>query len=137
MAVVLDTDHLSILLQETQPSCSRLLARLDRLPADDVATTIVCFQEAVQGWLAHLNRARKDAQVLHAYAELDAIWRAFCKMNVIPFDAEALDSFHSLRPRCRRVATLDLRIACVAITTDALLLSCNLRDFRQVPGAAR
>jgi hypothetical protein len=71
VAVVLDTDHLSILLQETQPACRRLLARLDRLPADDIATTIVCFQEAFQGWLAHLNRARKDPQVLHAYAELE------------------------------------------------------------------
>jgi hypothetical protein len=29
---------------------------------------------------------------------------------------------------------MDLRIASIAIATDSILLSRNLRDFRQVPG---
>ena len=134
MPVVLDTDHLSILLKKSQPGSDRLLARLDELAPDDIATTIVCFQEQVQGWLAYLNRAKTDAHVLRAYAELDALCRWFSKMNVLPFSAAALQCFHSLRKQCRRVGTLDLRIASVALTTDATLLSRNLRDFRQVPG---
>ena len=45
MPVLLDTDHLSVLQWQEQPACERLLARLDLLPADDVATSIVSFQE--------------------------------------------------------------------------------------------
>jgi hypothetical protein len=55
-AVVLDTDHLSVVLQQRQPAYDRLVARLDQIPADDVATTIVCFQEQMQG-VARLSAA--------------------------------------------------------------------------------
>jgi tRNA(fMet)-specific endonuclease VapC len=66
--VVLDTDHLSVLQWQEQPAADRLLARLDRLPPDDIATTIVSFQEQVEGWLAYLKRAAKPEEVVRAYA---------------------------------------------------------------------
>jgi tRNA(fMet)-specific endonuclease VapC len=132
--VLLDTDHLSVLQGEEQPACDRLVARLRQLPPEDVATSIVSFHEQVQGWLAYLNRARKLEQVVKAYAELETIWRSFLKMNVLPFSAEAQTEFVELRRQCRRLQTMDLRIASVAITTSSTLLSRNLRDFRQVPG---
>ena len=69
MPVLLDTDHLSVLQWQEQPACDRLLARLDRLPVDDVATSIVSFQEQVQGWQAYLNRAKKPNQIVEAYAK--------------------------------------------------------------------
>ena len=133
MAVILDTDHVTI-LQRQGPEADRLLLRLDQLPPDDIATTIVSYQEVLQGWLAFLNRARGDHQLLQAYAELDKIRRAFQKMNVLPFEAAAQATFKSLRRQARRLGTLDLRIASIALTTTGKLLSRNLRDFRQVPG---
>jgi hypothetical protein len=60
--VILDTDHVTI-LQREGPEADRLLARLDQLPPDDIATTVVSYQEQLQGWLAFLR----------AYAELDKI----------------------------------------------------------------
>ena len=133
MAVILDTDHVTI-LQRQGPEANRLLNRLDQLAPDDIGTTIVSFQEQMQGWLAYLNAVRRDHDVLRAYAELDKIRRSFQKMNVLPFDDAALDCFNSLRKRCRRVGTLDLRIASIALTTESKVLTGNLRDFRRVPG---
>jgi len=104
------------------------------LPLDDVATTIICFQEQVQGWVAFTSRAKTDSQILLAYSRLDSMWRWSCKMNVHPFDDAALTEFHSLRPKVRRLGTPDLRTASIGIATDSTLLSRNLRDFRQVPG---
>jgi tRNA(fMet)-specific endonuclease VapC len=132
--VLLDTDHLSVLHWQEQPACDRLLARLDRLAADDIATSIISFQELVQGWLAYLNRARKPAQVVLAYTKLEAIRRSFLKMNVLPFSTEAQARFDELRPQGPRVQTMDLRIASVALVTTSTLLSRNVRDFRRVPG---
>ena len=83
MPVLLDTDHLSVLEWEEQPACDRLLLRLDRLPSDDIATSIVSFHEQVQGWLAYLNRAHKPDQIIDAYAKLEVIWRGFLRMNVL------------------------------------------------------
>ena len=134
MPVLLDTDHLSVLEWQEQPACDRLLARLDSVAADDIATSIISFQEQVQGWLAYLNRARKAEQIIAAYGKLEAIWRWFLKMNVLSFTPEAQGHFAALKGQCPRLQTLDLRIACIALATGATLLSRNLRDFRQVPG---
>jgi tRNA(fMet)-specific endonuclease VapC len=133
--VILDTDHITI-LQRQGPEADHLLHRLDSLPPDDMATTIVSYQEQLQGWLAYLNRARGDNELLRAYAELDKIRRAFQRMNVLPFAEPAQVTFKSLRRQCRRLGTLDLRIASIVLMSDGTLLSRNLRDFRQVPGLA-
>jgi tRNA(fMet)-specific endonuclease VapC len=130
MPVVLDTDHLSVLQWREEPACSRLLARLQQLPADDVATTILSFQEQVQGWLAYLNRARGLEQIVLAYAKLEEIWRWFLKMNVLSFGEQAQARFTDLRRQCRRIQAMDLRIASVALVSNAILLTRNLRDFR-------
>ena len=133
MPVLLDTDHLSVLQWEEQPACNRLLERLDRLPPDDIATSIVSIHEQAQGWLAYLNRSRKRAHVVTAYIKLESIWRWFLRMNVLSYTDEAEVRYAELKRQCRRLKTLDLRIASVALTTDSTLLSRNLRDFRQVP----
>ena len=134
MPVVLDTDHLSILQWREQPACDRLLARLAKLALDDIASTIVSFQEQVQGWTAYLNRARKPAEIVRAYAKLESIWLSFLKMNVLSFDSDAEACFRRLQPECRSVKTLDLRIASIALVTNSTLLSRNQRDFVRVPG---
>jgi hypothetical protein len=71
------------ILQRQGPEADRLLVRLDQLPPDDIATTIVSFQEQLQGWLAFLKGACGDQHLLPAYVELDKIRRAFQKMNVL------------------------------------------------------
>lgn len=134
MAVVLDTDHLSVLQWREEPACQRLLARLDQLPPDDIATTIISFHEQVQGWLAYINRARKPEQIVLSYAKLEEIWRWFLKMNVLSFGEAAQVRFAVLRRQCPRLQTMDLRIASVALVGEATLLSRNSRDFRRVPG---
>lgn len=134
MPVLLDTDHLSVLESEEQPACDLLRERLRRFPPDDIATSIVSFHEQVQGWLAFLSRARQAEQVITAYAKLETMWRWFLKMNVLSYTAEAQARFGELKRQCRRLKTLDLRIASIALATSSTLLSRNLRDFRQVPG---
>ncbi|MBI3412171.1 MAG: type II toxin-antitoxin system VapC family toxin [Planctomycetes bacterium] len=134
MPVLLDTDHLSVLQWQEQPACDRLLERLDQLAADDMATSIVRFHEQVQGWLAYINRGRKPQQIIAAYEKLEIIWRWFLKMNVASYTSEAQLCCSQIKRQCPRIRAMDLRIASIAITTEATLLTRNLRDFRQVPG---
>lgn len=91
-------------------------------------------QEQFQGWLAALNRAREPDRIVVAYSRLESLRQSFLKMNVLSFRAEAQTLFDTLRPQARRVPTVDLRIASIALTTGSTLLSRNLRDFRLVPG---
>ena len=49
MYLILDTDVLTILQEEKQPACGRLLERLRTQPADSICTTVVSFQEQRAG----------------------------------------------------------------------------------------
>lgn len=131
---MLDTDHVTILHRQIQPAYDQLAARLEQIAPDDISTTIITFQEQAQGWLAYVNRARTSPQVVHAYAEREAMQRSFCKMNILSFTREAQQQFTALRKQRVRIPTMDLRIASIAIATDSTLLSRNLRHFQQVAG---
>ena len=134
MPVLLDTDHLSVIQWQERPAYDRLVARLDLLAPDDIATSIVSFQEQIQGWMAYLNRAKKAPQIVEAYAKLETLWRSFLRMNVLSFSEEAQARFEQLKRQAPRLETMDRRIASIALTTNSVLLSRNLRHFRAVPG---
>jgi tRNA(fMet)-specific endonuclease VapC len=114
MQLILDTDHVSILQEENDPAYDRLLRQLDQYPQDETAVTIISFQEQIQGWMAYLNQARKPAEVLRAYAELELVLQYYCMVNVLPLNQDARDRCAELQKQGIRVATMDLRIAAIA-----------------------
>jgi tRNA(fMet)-specific endonuclease VapC len=134
MAVILDSDMLSILQRRSEPACGRLEQRLGQLSDTDVFTTIVSFQEQMRGWLAAVHKSRTDKRLLLAYSELQSMLRDFCHLNILPFDAAAQTEFKRLRRQKIRIGTMDLRIASISLATRSTLLSRNLRDFERVPG---
>jgi tRNA(fMet)-specific endonuclease VapC len=61
---ILDTDVLSLLEEPKGDAARRLQYRLASLPDDDVATTIISYEEQTRGWFALLARAKSvTAQV--------------------------------------------------------------------------
>ena len=50
------------------------------------------------------------------------------------FDEAAAVVFQRLRRARLRIGTMDVKIAAIVLSCEALLLSRNLADFRQVPG---
>lgn len=134
MTVILDTDLLTIRQERSQPAYDILVARLARLPSEEIFATVVSFQEQAQGWLGHINGSKNDSQLLNGYRRLEQFQRYYAGLNILPFDQSALHRFTSLRSQRVRIGTMDLRIASIALTTGATLLSRNLRDHRMVPG---
>jgi tRNA(fMet)-specific endonuclease VapC len=72
-------------------------------------------------------------QIPH-YVKLGSLIDQFRRWEVLPFDEPAADEFKRQRKNGVRIGTQDLKIASIALVQDALLLSANLRHFRQVPG---
>ena len=52
------------------------------------------------------------------------------------WDAEAAARFQQFRARGIRIGAQDLKIACIALEHDAMLLTRNSVDFAKVPGEA-
>ena len=55
------------------------------------------------------------------------------QVRLVEFDDAAAETAAVLQRSKLRLGTMDLRIAAIALTHDALLLSRNLRDFRRIP----
>jgi tRNA(fMet)-specific endonuclease VapC len=49
------------------------------------------------------------------------------------FDSNSYNGFESLRQQLRRLDTRDLRIAAIALNTEAVLVTRNRQDFAQIP----
>ena len=67
--VVLDTDHISILVeQQSSEAQERLTRRLSALAPAEVVSTIVTYDEQSRGWLAYVAKATTVvAQVIDRY----------------------------------------------------------------------
>lgn len=132
--IILDTDHVNV-LQMPQHSLHAILStRMTSSNDPDFVTTAVTVEEQMRGWISAIHRTRKaNSQVLY-YTRLIAMIRFFGEWRILPFNEPAADRFESLRKHKIRVGTMDLKIASIALETNSLLLSANLRDFQQVPG---
>ncbi len=132
--IILDTDHLSILEYPERPQYQRLVSAMDKSADRDFTITAVSLEEQLRAWLAAIHRTKKVRDQILYYARLTKLIDFFSRWTVLPFDERAADRFASIRNQRVRVGSMDLKIASIAIETDSLLLSANLRDFQQVPG---
>ncbi len=129
---LLDTNHMSILERQSQ-ECRRLEAHLFAIPQDDIATTIVSYEEQTRGWLAVSAHAQNQAMQVAAYLRLQRHLDIYCKFAVIQYDEKAAEVFERLKLAKIRIGTMDLKIAAIALANDATLLTRNLSDFSKVP----
>ena len=87
----------------------------------------------MRGWLAVISRARNQPREVVAYERLQALLRFFNEIPVLDYTEGVAAQFEKLRRSRLCVATMDLRIAAIALTQDAMLLTRNLKDFQRVP----
>ena len=131
--LVMDTDTLS-LLERANAEALPLQIRLEPVPLDEIFTTVVTYEEQMRGWLARAAQANTTEKLLVAYSRLILHLETFRNLAVLPFDAEAAAQFARLRKAGVRIGTMDLRIASIALSHDALVITRNLSDFSKVPG---
>jgi len=132
--ILLDSDHMTALRYQDHPRCAALNARLQAAEDPVVATTIVCAEEQMRGWLAEIHRTRDLHEQVAVYARLGRLFSMYESWTVVPFDAPAADEFLRLRAEKVRIGSQDLKIASVVLVHAALLLTANARDFKKVPG---
>jgi tRNA(fMet)-specific endonuclease VapC len=129
--VVLDTDHMS-LVERGGAEGWRIWQRIRPLPPDDVATTVISFEEQTRGWLARIAGATTMDRQMSDYGELKQLLQTYCGITVLDFDAKSVVEFERLRQAKIRIGTMDMKIAAIAIANDALLLTRNRSDFGKV-----
>ena len=130
--LVLDTNHI-VELAYDRPAGQTLRRRLAE-SALLAATTIVCAEEQLRGWMAELHKARDPQRWIALYQKLRERIEFFASWLMFDWDAEATARFQQFRAQGVRIGTQDLKIACITLEHDAMLLTRNTVDFAKVPG---
>ena len=120
------------LIQRGGVEGQRILHRLRNVPPDDVGTTIITYEEQMRGWLSRVAQANTPQRQITIYGELKRLLNRYCQLAVLDYDAPAVDQYERLRREPVRIGTMDLKIASIALTNNAILLTRNTIDFGKV-----
>jgi tRNA(fMet)-specific endonuclease VapC len=130
--LILDTDHLTAMITDRATS-DLLMARLQASP-DDMGTTIINVDEKLRGWQAKVAKARRDADIVRFYAKLQTSDEQLGQGLILPYDEPAARFCEDIRKLKLGIGAMDAKIAAIALSRDATVLTRNLRDFERVPG---
>jgi tRNA(fMet)-specific endonuclease VapC len=130
---VLDTDHISLILR----GHPQVIAHLQSLHPKQWAITIISIQEIFNGWIVSLNDpCYKDRQV-ELYTRLWQSNKFFQKTQVLNFDEKAQKYYDQIRLLCpnlnKRRLEKDVKVAAIAMTNQAIIVTRNQRDFALIP----
>jgi tRNA(fMet)-specific endonuclease VapC len=131
MLYLFDTDHLT-LYQYTNPNLGERLWNLD-YRVHQLATTAINYQEQISGRFEQVRRAKKSAEIVSAYQLLKDTIEFFEAWEILPYNDRAEAHFKAARKAGIRIGTMDLRIASIALSLDATVVTRNRKDFQQVP----
>src|SRR2546430_16793079 len=100
--ILLDTDHLSILINRNAAGHSALVARLESA-GDFLGVPVVGVEEQCKGWLARINRSRTVDEQVPSYDQLIHLFHFFREWQIVPFDSSAAGTFTQLRKQKVRI----------------------------------
>lgn len=127
---ILDTDHVT-LFQHNHP---KIIQRAGAVGNASILVTTVTLEEQMRGRLAAISRAATQPERLAlTHANLQKTLLYFCSINLLAFDDAACTHYQRLLQAKLRIGTQDLRIAAIALSHEATVVTRNLEDFGKVP----
>jgi len=131
---IMDTDVLSIIQRREQPASSRLMQRMNEWSISDFHITVISVHEQMMGANAYIKRTRNARAIAFGYQLIQQAISDYQRFTALPYDERDALRFDELRKQGVRIGTMDLRIACIALTSDFTVLTRNTVDFEKVPG---
>lgn len=127
---ILDTDHVSLILYRNP----QVVAKAQQKP---YAITIITVQELFNGWMGRINNPGQVQDLSMLYTKLWITVEYLKTVEILNFTEEAEARLKALLrqhpPLRKRRLLKDLRIAAIALSLDAVVVTRNVRDFAQVP----
>ncbi|MBN8564369.1 MAG: hypothetical protein J0L70_27930 [Leptolyngbya sp. UWPOB_LEPTO1] len=129
---LLDTDTLTHLYAGN----IKVAERFRTVGDPDTGTTIVTKAEMLRGRIDYILKATTGTELLRAqnlFSETEAL---LSQILVVPFNQAAAEQFEQLVAlrNLRKIGRADLLIASITLANRAILVTRNIRHFRQFPG---
>lgn len=100
---VLDTDHLSL----HQYGHDEVTARIEAMPAEQLAMTIITIEEQLRAWYTQVRRARSAESLARAYQGLFEVAETSKIARILPFTRQAVERYLMFRSLLSRLGKLD------------------------------
>jgi tRNA(fMet)-specific endonuclease VapC len=129
--LILDTDAITLIQRGSGArfeSLSKILIDAD----EDVFVTVVSLDEQIHGAFNEIASSESKIRV-RGYRRLHDIADDYCGRPMLDYDDGAESIFDRLKGMRGRPKTKDLRIASIALSHDATLVTGNSRDFEKIP----
>ncbi|MUG97016.1 PIN domain-containing protein [Scytonema sp. UIC 10036] len=126
---ILDTDTLTLF----QNQHSVVKQRLNNVKTEAIAITVITVEEQMRGWLDAIRQSSEAQRLKWGYLGLRQGVEFFNNIRILDFDEKAIKCYIELKGQKIRIGTQDLRIAAIAISHNAILVTRNQRDFSRVP----
>jgi tRNA(fMet)-specific endonuclease VapC len=128
---ILDTDNVSLLLQGNQTVISKVAQVYPHL-----AITIVTVQEIFNGWVVKINDRAESGNLVNLYTKLWTTQEYFKGVRILNFDTAAYTCYQGLlrenQQFNKKRLQKDLRIAAIALSINAVMVTRNQKDFSQI-----
>lgn len=99
-----------------------------------IAITVITVEEQMRGWLDAIRQSSESQRLKWSYLGLRQGVEFFNSIRILDFDEKAINCYAELKGQKIRIGTQDLRIAAIAISHNAILVTRNQRDFSRIPG---
>jgi tRNA(fMet)-specific endonuclease VapC len=130
---ILDSDHVSLLLEGNES-----IRRRKQQSLGEVATSIITVQEVFNGWVSRINARESLQNPVPLYSRLWRTTEYFKDATIANYDDDAHVVYQRLlkeNPALRKNRLQrDMRIAAIALSLSATVVTRNQRDFGLVPG---
>jgi tRNA(fMet)-specific endonuclease VapC len=128
---ILDTDHVSLILLN-HPQVTATAAQ------EQIAVTIITVQELFNGWVGRVNDPSQIDNLPALYSKFSITVKYLQTIEILDFTIQADQCLRDLlreNPLLRKSRLQkDMRIAAIALTLGATVVTRNRRDFELVPG---
>lgn len=130
--ILFDTDILSLLYAGHEKVGERI-RNIDR--GEVVGTTVITRAEILRARFESLLKAANGEELRRAQERMQRSELLLNSLHIALVDATSAAEFDKLskRKKLKKIGHADLLIASIALTNDALLVTRNVKHFRQVP----
>lgn len=126
---ILDSDHLSLYQRGHEPLGQQLLA----ISPDQIVITVISVEELMRGRLSQIRKAANSPERVRAYYWFTRTLEFLRDFTVLGYDAQAEAQYQTLLAQKNRIGTQDLKIAAIALSQGATLITRNRQDFERIP----
>jgi tRNA(fMet)-specific endonuclease VapC len=132
--ILLDTDTLT---HFSYGKNDRLREQIENAPGDDLlAVALISRIEILRGRADNLLKAANEEELEKAAERFRKAEEMLSSFKLVGFDEAAINHFGHSRKQSnlKKMGRADMLIACIALAHDALLVTRNTKDYKNVAG---